>query len=58
MLEPGLTVDQDMANMATNSGPITSHSRLGAALIILAGGRRIEAMRTHGISSTFTYATT
>ena len=56
MLEPGILVDQDMANMSTKSGPITSHSRLGAALIILAGGRRIEAMRTHGVSSTFTYS--
>ena len=30
-------------------------SRIGAALIMLGGGRRTEAMRTHGLSKTFVY---
>lgn len=37
------------------SAAITTASRLGAALIMLGGGRRIEAMRTHGISMSTTY---
>lgn len=32
------------------SEAITVASRLGAALIMLGGGRKLEAMRTHGIS--------
>jgi len=32
------------------SAEITAASRLGAALIMLGGGRQMEAMRTHGIS--------
>jgi hypothetical protein len=35
------------------SKAITSSSRLAAALIILGGGRCIEAMRTHGLSKSF-----
>ena len=53
MLTPSLQVNQKFANIAmakTNSKPITVASRVGAALIMLGGGRRIEAMRTHGIS--------
>ena len=39
------------ASMATSgSSEITPASRLGATLIMLSGGRRIEAMRTHGLS--------
>ena len=45
-----------MANLSSKSGLITNHSRLGCALIILAGGRRIEAMKTHGVSQSFTYS--
>ena len=56
MFEMDLNVNDRMAKLSTNCGPITTHSRLGAALIILAGGRRVEAMRTHGLSQTFTYA--
>ena len=39
----------------SGSGRITEASRLGAALIILAGGRETESLRTHGLSSTFVY---
>ena len=46
MLEPDLGVNEVMANLSSKSGLITNHSRLGCALNILAGGRRIEAMRT------------
>jgi DDE superfamily endonuclease len=56
MIEPDLDVNASMAKISTKSAPITIHSRLGAALIILAGGRRMEAMRTHGVSQSFTYA--
>ena len=55
MLAPDLGVNEAMANLSSKSGLITNHSRLGCALIILAGGRRIEAMRTHGVSQSFTY---
>ena len=37
------------------SDEITTCSRLGAALIILVGGRNIEAMRTHGLSKSVVY---
>ena len=39
----------------SGSAVITTASRLGAALIMLGGGRRIEAMRTHGLSMSTTY---
>ena len=56
MLEPRLSVDKVMAKVSVpTSEPITTNSRLGAALIILAGGRAMEAMRTHGISKAFVY---
>ena len=43
-------------SMATSgSSERTSASRLGAALIMLSGGRRIEAMRTHGLSMSTVY---
>jgi hypothetical protein len=59
MLTPALEVDQKMAAIAMSSSysqRITEGSRLGAALIILAGGRRIEAMRTHGLAETTVYS--
>jgi hypothetical protein len=52
-------VNEKMAQLAmssSGSGPISEASRVGAALIMLGGGRRIEAMRTHGISSSQAYA--
>jgi DDE superfamily endonuclease len=55
MLEMHLQVDQKMSKISTKSGPISTKSRLGAALIILAGGRRVESMRTHGLSQAFVY---
>ena len=39
----------------SGSTPISTASRLGTALIMLAGGRRMEAMRTHGISESQAY---
>ncbi|KAJ1430045.1 hypothetical protein B484DRAFT_396117 [Ochromonadaceae sp. CCMP2298] len=58
MLETKLGVNEEMAARAMNvcgSAPISTASRLGAALIMLGGGRRIEAMRTHGISQAQAY---
>ncbi len=58
MLMPDLNTNQDMADLSmstSGSGPISEASRLGAALILLGGGRRIEAMRTHGLSQTLVY---
>jgi predicted GNAT family acetyltransferase len=37
--------------------PITAASKIGTALILLAGGRRLEAMRTHGIAQATVYST-
>jgi len=59
MLSPRISVDEKMECVAmcgTGSAPITPDSRLGAALIMLAGGRRLESMRTHGISESLSYA--
>ena len=56
MLEPELSVNDEMACRVigrTGSAPISTASRLGAALIVLGGGRTMEAMRTRGISKTF-----
>jgi len=56
MLSPRLTVNElkaSASNMRSGSGDIGTDSRLGAALIMLAGGRFMEAMRTHGLSRTF-----
>jgi hypothetical protein len=58
LLMPSLSVNEVLASNAmgtSGSGPISEASRLGAALIMLGGGRRIEAMRTHGVSSSFAY---
>lgn len=58
MLRPALDVNEDMAgrSMATSgSGPISTDSRLAAALIMLSGGRYVEAMRTHGLSKSSVY---
>ena len=55
MLEMYPQVDKKMSQISTKSGPISTNSRLGAALIILAGGRRVESMRTHGVSQAFVY---
>ena len=58
LLQPMLEVDQRMASISmarTKSQPISTASRLGAALIMLGGGRRIEAMRTHGMARTTVY---
>jgi hypothetical protein len=44
-----------VSNGRGNTSPISSASKLGAALILLAGGRRLEAMRTHGVASCTVY---
>jgi len=59
MLEEVMPVDNNMAivkSREAGSDPISIHSKLGAALIILGGGRVMESMRTHGLSKSYTYA--
>jgi hypothetical protein len=59
MLYPMLDVESkmsDISNARSGSDRITVASRLGCTLIMLGGGRRIEAMRTHGVSSSFAYS--
>lgn len=58
MLTPALEKNTEMARRAMNqcgSKPISVASRVGACLIILGGGRIMEAMRTHGLSHTVAY---
>ena len=58
MLDPTLMSNQTMAALAmskSGSAPISTSSRVGAALIMLAGGRAIESMRTHGLARTTVY---
>ena len=53
-----LETNQDMAKIAMSqcgSRPISTASRIGAALIMLSGGRKVEAMRTHGLSKSFVH---
>ena len=48
-----LEVNQSFAALAMNqckSGEISTTSRLGIGLILLAGGRTMECMRTHGVA--------
>ncbi len=57
-MEPYLKIDARMAKVAmgtSKSQPISLASRLGAALIILAGGRAAETLRTHGMSLPMVY---
>ena len=56
----GYKIDADMemsrrAAGKSNSGFISSASRIGSALILLSGGRYLEGMRTHGVSKSFIY---
>ena len=58
MISPILQKNGEMAKRAMSkckSNQITTESRLGAALIMLAGGRAMEAMRTHGLAKTTVY---
>ena len=58
ILEPTLQVNENMANLAmirTQSDPISTASRVGSALILLAGGRVLESMRTHGVAESSVY---
>jgi AcrR family transcriptional regulator len=58
LLGERLQKNEEMARRSSGtsgSDPISSASRLGAGLIFLAGGRGIEAMRTHGISQSTAY---
>ena len=58
LLSSSLERDVSQSNRSVSrsgSAPITSASRLGAALIMLGGGRRLEAIRTHGMSMPTVY---
>lgn len=58
LLYDNLCVDARMAEVAlsgTNTRLYSTHSRLAAALIILGGGRCMEAMRTHGMPESVVY---
>lgn len=58
LLEGQLSVNEQMARVsgcAAGSGLISTQSRLGAALIMLAGGRALESMRTHGLAMSSVY---
>jgi hypothetical protein len=57
LLEKDLTRNEKFAmnSLSGSSKAVTVDSRVGAALIMLAGGRRIEAMRTHGLSQAMVY---
>jgi hypothetical protein len=49
----------EMASLSMNqtrSFPISVASRVGAGLIMLAGGRSLESMRTHGLAKATVYA--
>ena len=48
-------LEKDTSFLGDNVEPISSDSRLGAALIMLGGGRYIEAMRTHGLAKATVY---
>lgn len=59
LLQNSLMKDQVQAKRSlsgTASTPITVDSRIGAALIMLAGGRQIEVMRTHGLPQATVYS--
>jgi hypothetical protein len=54
-----LQSNHEMANLAAircQSDPISVESRIGAALIMLAGGRYVESMRTHGLAKSTVYS--
>ena len=58
LLHSRLQVDELQAarqSATSKAAPVTVTSRVGAALIMLDGGRRIEAIRTHGISQPQAY---
>jgi hypothetical protein len=58
LIGPSLEVNERQARNAmgkSGSAPISTASRIGAALIMLGGGRRIESMRTHGIAESTAY---
>jgi hypothetical protein len=53
LLDPYVQVDQEMAGRAMSSSkskPISVESRIASTLILLGGGRVVEAMRTHGLA--------
>lgn len=59
LLASTIEVDQGMASVSLQSSGtanITTDSRIGIALIMLAGGRFTEAMRTHGVSRASAYS--
>ena len=57
----GSTLERDekfskLSGSRSGSASISSASRLGAAFIMLGGGRQMEAMRTHGMAKPTVYA--
>ena len=60
LLQPCLTVSEEMSRRAMSqckTKPITVSSRVGVGLIMLAGGRVVECMRTHGLAKATVLAT-
>jgi DDE superfamily endonuclease len=58
ILDASISRDEKYSAIAMSkngSSHIKSASRLGATLIMLGGGRRLESMRTHGLSMSTTY---
>jgi hypothetical protein len=59
LLGSTLQSNHEMANLTAircQSEPISAESRIAAALIMLAGGRYVEAMRTHGFAKSTVYS--
>ena len=58
LIEEILPMNWKMAHVKSHesgSKPVTTASKVGAALIMLGGGRHMEAMRTHGLSKSYSY---
>lgn len=59
LLEPCLRRNFAMQQLALSeslSEPVSSASKIGATLIVLAGGRVMESMRTHGLAASCAYS--
>ena len=58
LLEEVMPMNIKMAqlkSLESNTDPVSTASKLGAALIVLSGGRVMESMRTHGLSRSYCY---
>jgi hypothetical protein len=59
LLDCYFPINYEMSNMTSircGSDAISTSSRIGAALIMLAGGRYVEAMRTHGLAKSTAFS--